>query len=140
LLRLLCRNEPAEGIGETRRCLVPRLTLADSRVRRRSEVIAVAHFADHGRETEVVELPAEDTCVEGDPPHFPFGLPKNTKAEKRFLSRAEVSRLADAASQYPIPDVGEQYRVLVLVPVFCGLRWERRPGSRSAEWTSSAVA
>src|SRR5687767_6767661 len=66
LLRFLCRNEPAEGIGETRRHLVTRLTLADSRIGRRSEVIAVAQFADHGRETEVVELPAEDTCVEGD--------------------------------------------------------------------------
>jgi integrase len=55
-------------------------------------------------------------------------LPKTTKTQKRFLSRAEVFRLADAAAQYPIPEVGEQYRVLVLVLGFCGLRWGQAEG------------
>jgi integrase len=31
--------------------------------------------------------------------------------------------LADAAAQYPIPEVGAQYRALILVLGFCGLRW-----------------
>jgi site-specific recombinase XerC len=38
-------------------------------------------------------------------------LPRFPKAEKRFLTREQVFDLADAASQYPLPDVGEQYRV-----------------------------
>jgi integrase len=50
-------------------------------------------------------------------------LPKVGKAEKRFLKVEEVYRLADAAPQYPIPEVGGQYRALVLVLAFCGLRW-----------------
>jgi integrase len=50
-------------------------------------------------------------------------LPKVGKAEKRFLKVEEVYRLADAAAQYPIPEVGGQYRALVLVLAFCGLRW-----------------
>jgi integrase len=39
------------------------------------------------------------------------------------LTREQVFALADAAAEYPIPDVGGQYRVLVLVLAFCGLRW-----------------
>lgn len=31
--------------------------------------------------------------------------------------------MADAAAQYPIPEVGAQYRALILVLGFCGLRW-----------------
>jgi integrase len=50
-------------------------------------------------------------------------LPKATRSERRFLTRDEVFRLADASAEYPIPEVGEQYRVLVLVLAFCGLRW-----------------
>jgi integrase len=34
-----------------------------------------------------------------------------------------VHRLADAAAQYPIPEVGAQYRALILTLAFCGLRW-----------------
>jgi integrase len=55
-------------------------------------------------------------------------LPKTTKGEKRFLTRAEVFRLADAAAEYPIPEIGAQYRVLVLVLAFCGLRWGETAG------------
>jgi Phage integrase family len=39
-----------------------------------------------------------------------------------------IFRLADAAAQYPISDVGEQYRALVLVLAFCGLRWGEAAG------------
>jgi hypothetical protein len=27
------------------------------------------------------------------------------------------------AAEYPIPEIGEQHRVLVLLLAFCGLRW-----------------
>jgi integrase len=39
------------------------------------------------------------------------------------LTREEVFRLADCAAEYPIPEIGQQYRVLVLVLAFWGLRW-----------------
>jgi integrase len=39
-----------------------------------------------------------------------------------------VFRLADAAVEYPIPEIGEQYRVLILVLGFCGLRWGEAAG------------
>jgi integrase len=55
-------------------------------------------------------------------------LPKTTRSERRFLTRDEVFRLADAAAEYPIPEVGQQYRVLVLVLAFCGLRWGEAAG------------
>jgi integrase len=50
-------------------------------------------------------------------------LPKVAEPEKQFLAAEEVHRLADAAAQYPIPEVGEQYRALILLLSFCGLRW-----------------
>jgi integrase len=50
-------------------------------------------------------------------------FPRAAKPEKRFLSVEELHRLAAAAAQYPIPEVGEQYRALVLVLGFCSLRW-----------------
>lgn len=37
-------------------------------------------------------------------------------------------RLADAAAEYPIPEIGQQYRVLVLVLAFTGLRWGEAAG------------
>jgi integrase len=55
-------------------------------------------------------------------------LPKATKVEKRFLTRDEVSRLAAAAAQYPTPEFGAQYRALVLMLAFCGLRWGEAAG------------
>jgi integrase len=55
-------------------------------------------------------------------------LPKVGKSEKRFLTREQVFRLADAAAEYPIPEIGGQYRVLVLVLAFCGLRWGEAAG------------
>jgi integrase len=50
-------------------------------------------------------------------------LPRVHQPERRFLTPEQVHRLADAAAQYPIPEAGDQYRVLVLVLAFCGLRW-----------------
>jgi integrase len=50
-------------------------------------------------------------------------LPKVAEPAERFLTVEELRRLAGAAAQYPIPEVGRQYRALVLVLGFCGLRW-----------------
>ena len=52
-----------------------------------------------------------------------YDYPRQIKVEKRFLTRDEAFALADAAAENPIPDVGSQYRALVLVLAFCGLRW-----------------
>jgi integrase len=41
-----------------------------------------------------------------------------------------VFRLADAAAEYPIPEVGGQYSVLILLLGFCGLRWGEVAGLR----------
>jgi hypothetical protein len=51
---------------------------------------------------------------------------------KAVRGRDEVLRLADAAAQHPIPDAGEQYRALVFVLAFCGLRRGGQPGLRFA--------
>jgi integrase len=75
----------------------------------------------------ILELAKHDRRLSYNPA-IGVKLPKTTKTQKRFLSRAEVFRLADAAAQYPIPEVGEQYRVLVLVLAFCGLRWGEAAG------------
>jgi integrase len=58
-------------------------------------------------------------------------LPKTAKAEKRFLARTQVFALADAAAQYPLPEVGAQYRAMVLVLAFCGLRWGEAAGLKA---------
>lgn len=50
-------------------------------------------------------------------------LPRLPKSDKRFLTREQVFDLADAAAQHPMPEVAEQYRALILVLAFCGLRW-----------------
>ena len=55
-------------------------------------------------------------------------LPKTTRSERRFLTRDEVFRLADAAAEYPIPEIGGQYRVPLLLLAFCGLRWGEAAG------------
>jgi integrase len=55
-------------------------------------------------------------------------LPKLPKSSKRFLSSSEVWALADAAAAYPVPEVGEQYRVLILLLAFTGLRWGEASG------------
>lgn len=52
-------------------------------------------------------------------------LPRVAKPDKRFLTPEQVHALADAAAQYPIPEVGGQHRVLILTLAFCGLRWVR---------------
>jgi integrase len=50
-------------------------------------------------------------------------LPRVAKPQKRFLTPEQVHALADAAAQHPIPEVGGQYRALILTLAFCGLRW-----------------
>jgi integrase len=57
-------------------------------------------------------------------------LPRVPKAEKRFLTREQVFDLADAAPQYPLPDVGEQYRVLILLLAHTASGGERPPASK----------
>ena len=69
-------------------------------------------------------------------------LPKKGSTDKRFLTREEVFRLADCAAEYPIPEIGEQYRVLVLVLAFCGLRWGEAAGlkvRRTCDFETSPI-
>ena len=75
----------------------------------------------------VLELAVKDGRISRNPAAG-VRLPKVSRAEKRFLNRSEVLRLADAAAEYPIPEIGAQYRVLVLVLAFCGLRWGEAAG------------
>jgi integrase len=70
----------------------------------------------------IMELAVRSGRISRNPAHG-VRLPKQGKAEKRFLTSEEVFRLAAAAAEYPIPEVGWQYRALVLVLAFCGLRW-----------------
>jgi integrase len=70
----------------------------------------------------IMELAVRDKRIPSNPATG-VRLPRAAKPEKRFLSVDELHRLADAASQYPIPEVGEQYRAMVLVLGFCSLRW-----------------
>jgi integrase len=70
----------------------------------------------------ILELAVRSGRISRNPAHG-IRLRKQGKAEKRFLTRDEVFRLADAAAEYPIPEVGWQYRALVLLLAFCGLRW-----------------
>jgi integrase len=57
-------------------------------------------------------------------------LPRLSKSEKRSLTRDQVWALADAAAAYPIPEVGDQYKVLILLLAFTGLRWGEASGLR----------
>lgn len=77
----------------------------------------------------VLELAVRDGRISRNPA-VGVRLPKTTRSEKVFLPRPKVFALADAAAEYPIPDVGGQYRVLVLVLAFCGLRWGEAAGLR----------
>jgi integrase len=75
----------------------------------------------------ILELAVRDGRIPRNPAHG-VRLPKNLKSEKVFLTRDQVFALADAAAQYPIPEIGGQYRALVLVLAFCGLRWGEAAG------------
>jgi integrase len=70
----------------------------------------------------IMELAVRDKRIPSNPATG-VRLPRSSSPEKRFLRVEEVHRLADAAAQYPIPEVGAQYRALILVLGFCGLRW-----------------
>jgi integrase len=75
----------------------------------------------------ILELAVRSARIVRNPAHG-VRLPRPLKASKRFLTREEVFRLADCAAEYPIPEIGQQYRVLVLVLAFCGLRWGETAG------------
>jgi hypothetical protein len=88
----------------------------------------------------IMELAVRDGRIPSNPAAG-VRLPKVAKPDKRFLSVEELHRLADAAAQYPIPEVGEQYRALILVLGFCGLRWGEAAALRvKSVWTCSGVA
>jgi integrase len=70
----------------------------------------------------IMELAVRDGRIPQNPATG-VRLPRVSQGDKRFLSPDEVHRLADAAAQYPIPEVGGQYRALILTLAFCGLRW-----------------
>ena len=70
----------------------------------------------------IMELAVRDGRIPSNPTTG-VRLPKVAKSEKRFLTAEELHRLADAAAQYPIPEVGQQYRALILLLGFCGPRW-----------------
>lgn len=57
-------------------------------------------------------------------------LPRLPRVERRFLTREQVFDLADAAARYPVPEVGEQYRVMILLLAHTGLRWGEASGLR----------
>jgi integrase len=75
----------------------------------------------------VLELAVRDGRLSRNPAAG-VRLPKITRTEKQFLSRGQVHQLADAAAAYPIPEIGGQYRLLVLLLAFCGLRWGEAAG------------
>jgi integrase len=70
----------------------------------------------------IMELAVRDERISSNPATG-VKLPKIAEPGKRFLTVEEVHRLASAAAQYPIAEVGQQYRALVLTLAFCGLRW-----------------
>jgi integrase len=57
-------------------------------------------------------------------------LPKLPKSGKRFLTRDQVRALADCAGQYPNAEIGQQYRTLILLLAYTGLRWGEAAGLR----------
>jgi integrase len=49
-------------------------------------------------------------------------LPRSTESQKRYLTKAEVFRLADACKNVTVTH-GKDYRALVLTLAYTGLRW-----------------
>jgi integrase len=78
----------------------------------------------------IMELAVRDGRIPSNPTSG-VRLPMVAKSKKRFLTAEELHRLADAAAQYPIPEVGQQYRGLILLLGFCGLRWGEAAGLRA---------
>ena len=70
----------------------------------------------------IMDLAVRDKRIPSNPATG-VRLPRATKPEKRFLSVDELHRLADCAAQYPHPEVGAPYRVLILLLGYTGLRW-----------------
>ncbi len=75
----------------------------------------------------ILELAVRDGRITKNPADG-VRVPRVRPAGRRFLSREQVWALADAAAEYPLPEVGGQYRVLVLLLAFCGLRWGEAAG------------
>jgi integrase len=75
----------------------------------------------------ILELAVRDGRLASNPAKG-VRLPRLAKDEKRFLTHDQVWALADAAAEYPIPEVGEQYRVLILLLAYTGLRWGEASG------------
>jgi integrase len=75
----------------------------------------------------IMDLAVKDWRISRNPAKS-VKLPRLPKIEKRFLTRDEFVRPADAAALYRLPEVGEQYRALILVLAFCGLRWGEAAG------------
>jgi integrase len=61
----------------------------------------------------IMELAVRDGRISRNPANG-VRLPKLGESDKRYLSKAEVFRLADAAGEY---------RPLILLLSYCGLRW-----------------
>jgi hypothetical protein len=55
----------------------------------------------------ILELAVRDGRIPQNPATG-VRLPRIAKPEKRFLTPEQLHRLADAAAQYPIPEVGAQ--------------------------------
>ena len=70
----------------------------------------------------ILELAVRDGRLTKNPAHG-VKLPKLPQPGKRYLDQVEVFRLADCAGEH-----GEQYRALVLLLAFCGLRWGEAAG------------
>jgi integrase len=87
----------------------------------------------------IMELAVRDGRIPKNPA-TDVRLPKVAKGEKRFLTPEQVHELAEAAAQYPVPEVGDQYRALVLVLAFCGLRWGEAAALRPSESISCVGA
>jgi integrase len=70
----------------------------------------------------ILELAVRDGRLTKNPAHG-VKLQKLPQPGKRYLDRDEVFRLADSAGEH-----GEQYRALILLLAFCGLRWGEAAG------------
>jgi integrase len=69
----------------------------------------------------IMQLAIRDRSITHNPADH-VKLPKATDSEKRFLSKAEVFRLADACKSVT-ETYGKDYRTLILTLAYTGLRW-----------------
>ena len=69
----------------------------------------------------IMELAVRDGRIARNPASG-VRLPRSTESEKRYLTKAEVFRLADACKNVTVTH-GKDYRALVLTLAYTGLRW-----------------